>query len=191
MVSFPVDFFNITGFNMRSFINLMLYFVSLLFVFSNAHAENRINELETDSIEIISTTPVPGVGTSITKVPNNVQSVNNKSISQQNTTNAAEFIERNMNSVAVNHAQGNPFMPDVMFRGQLASPLLGNPQGLAVFMDGTKVNESFGDTLRWDMIPHNAISTINLIPGSNPAYGLNSLGGVLSLTTKSGFQNPG
>ena len=191
MVSFPVDFFNITGFNMRSFINLMLYFVSLLFVFSNAHAENRINELETDSIEIISTTPVPGVGTSITKVPNNVQAVNSKAISQQNTTNAAEFLERILNSVAVNHAQGNPFMPDVMFRGQLASPLLGNPQGLAVFMDGTKVNESFGDTLRWDMIPQNAISTINLIPGSNPAYGLNSLGGVLSLTTKSGFQNPG
>jgi len=176
---------------MRLSRNILSCSLLAVFLLPKGFAEAKINELETDSIEIISTTPVPGIATSIKKVPNNVQAVNSENIDSQKATNAAEFIERNLNSVSVNHAQGNPFMPDLMFRGQLASPLLGNPQGLAVFMDGTKINEPFGDTLRWDLIPQNAISTINLIPGSNPAYGLNSLGGVLSLTTKSGFQNPG
>ena len=173
------------------FRNILSCSLLAVFLLPKGFAEPKINELETDSIEIISTTPVPGVATSIKKVPSNVQAVTSEQADNQVSTNTAEFIERNLNSVTVGHAQGNPFMPDLMFRGQLASPLLGNPQGLAVFMDGTKINESFGDTLRWDMIPENAISTINLIPGGNPAYGLNSLGGVLSFTTKSGFQNPG
>src|SRR5581483_55609 len=43
----------------------------------------------------------------------------------------------------------------------------------------------------WDLIPTSAISTITLIPGSNPAFGLNTLGGSLSIQTKSGFQYPG
>ena len=172
-------------------LSLIVFFLSVISGFSTVHAENRINELETDSIQLISTTPVPGLGTDVRKIPGNVQSVDNETLSEQNSMNAAEFIERNLNSVSVTHAQNNPFMPDLMYRGQMASPLLGNPNGLAVFMDGTKMNEPFGDTLKWDFIPQNAISKISIIPGSNAVYGLNALGGVLSLTTKSGFQNPG
>jgi len=153
--------------------------------------QNRANELETETIEVISTTPVPGIGTSVKKVPSNVQAAGASQIEKTNNFSAAEYIEKNLNSVSVGHAQGNIFMPDVSFRGQMASPLLGNPQGLAVFMDGVKVNESFGDVMRWDLVPQNAISMINLIPGTNPVFGLNALGGVLSLTTKSGFQYPG
>jgi len=45
--------------------------------------------------------------------------------------------------------------------------------------------------VNWDLIPGSAISTINLIPGSNPLFGLNTLGGALSIRTKSGAQYPG
>jgi outer membrane receptor protein involved in Fe transport len=69
--------------------------------------------------------------------------------------------------------------------------LLGTPQGLSVFLDGVRINEPFGDIVNWDLIPSNAIANINLIPGSNPLFGLNTLGGALSVHTKSGAENPG
>src|SRR5436190_21803801 len=65
------------------------------------------------------------------------------------------------------------------------------PQGISVYQDGVRINEPFGDTVNWDSIPTAAISTINLIPGSNPLFGLNTLGGALSIRTKSGAQYPG
>ena len=58
-------------------------------------------------------------------------------------------------------------------------------------MDGVRVNESFGDTVNWDLIPESAISTVTLMSGSNPVFGLNTLGGALSVHTKSGHDNPG
>ena len=87
--------------------------------------------------------------------------------------------------------QGNIFQPDVNFRGFTASHLLGLPQGLSVFQDGVRVNEAFGDTVNWDLIPQSAISSITVMPGSNPQFGLNTLGGSLAVNTKSGFQYPG
>jgi iron complex outermembrane recepter protein len=157
----------------------------------NLAQENPATELETPSIEVVGTTPLPGLGTPVDQVPSNVQAATGEEIKDQNSTNVGTFIERNLGSVSVNNGQNNPFQPDISFRGLSASPLLGTPQGLSVFMDGVRINEAFGDTVNWDLIPQNAISTINLIPGSNPVFGLNTLGGALSINTKSGFQYPG
>ena len=77
------------------------------------------------------------------------------------------------------------------YHGFTASPLLGTPEGLSVYVDGVRVTESFGDTVNWDLIPESAISTVSLISGSNPVFGLNTLGGALSVQTKSGHDNPG
>jgi len=152
---------------------------------------NPATELETPTVEVVGTTPLPGLGTPIDQVPSNVQTATGEEIEVQNSTNLGTYLEQNLGSVSVNHGQNNPFQPDVSFRGLAASPLLGTPQGLSVFMDGVRINEPFGDTVNWDLIPQNAISTINLIPGSNPVFGLNTLGGALSINTKSGFQYPG
>ena len=84
-----------------------------------------------------------------------------------------------MPSVNVNEIQGNPFQFDVNYRGFTASPLLGTPQGLSVFQDGVRVNEPFGDIVNWDLIPMIAVESISLVPGSNPLFGLNTLGGAL------------
>jgi len=102
-----------------------------------------------------------------------------------------EFLEQNATGITVNAAQGNPFQSDINFRGFTASPLLGTPQGLSVFQDGVRLNESFGDVVNWDLIPQSAISNIQLVPGANPVFGLNTLGGALAVYTKSGRQNPG
>ncbi|MEO8159315.1 MAG: TonB-dependent receptor [Betaproteobacteria bacterium] len=154
-------------------------------------ADNPAAELEAPTVEVIATTPVAGIGVPVNQVPANVQAATGKDIQKQKVLTLSEYLDNNLGSVTLNHGQNNPFQPDVNFRGLTASPLLGTPQGLSVFVDGVRVNEPFGDVVNWDLIPQNAISTVTLIPGSNPVFGLNTLGAALSVSTKSGFQYPG
>lgn len=142
-------------------------------------------------VEVIGTTPLPGVGAPRDSIPANVQTGGAAELRNPGVLTVPDFMERGLDSVTVNAAQGNPFQPDVNFRGFTASPLLGTQPGLSVFQDGVRVNEPFGDSVNWDLIPKAAISSMALIPGSNPVFGLNTLGGALVLTTKSGFDNPG
>ncbi|HMB74494.1 MAG TPA: TonB-dependent receptor, partial [Gammaproteobacteria bacterium] len=93
--------------------------------------------------------------------------------------------------VFVNEAQNNPLQPDLQYRGFVGSPLLGLPQGIAVYQDGVRINEPFGDTVNWALIPDSAIDTVYLMPGSNPLFGLNALGGAISIDTKDGFTSQG
>jgi len=131
------------------------------------------------------------VGLPIEKIPSNVQTVKGKDLQQQNSLSIADYMNNNLLGVSVNETQNNPYQPDILFRGYTASPLLGTPQGLSVFQDGVRVNEPFGDAVNWDLIPVNAIAGINLMPGSNPVFGLNTLGGSLSVITKNGRTHQG
>lgn len=152
-------------------------------------AEN--GKITTNKVEVISTTPLAGVGLPLEKIPSNVQVVNGEELLEQRSLNIADHMNNNLLGVSVNETQNNPFQPDVLFRGFTASPLLGTPQGLSVFQDGVRVNEPFGDAVNWDLIPVNAIAGINLMPGSNPVFGLNTLGGSLSIVTKNGRTHQG
>src|SRR2546421_471287 len=156
-----------------------------------AAGTNPAEALEMPTVEVVGTTPLPGLGTPIQDVPANVQIYTSGDLSRQRQSTLTDYLEQNPSSVTSNAAQGNPFQPDIGFRGFTASPLLGTPQGLSVFQDGVRVNEPFGDVVNWDLIPQSAISSIQLIPGSNPAFGLNTLGGALAIYTKSGAQYPG
>ena len=110
---------------------------------------------------------------------------------RQQTLSLADYLNNNFSGVNVSESADNPFQLDINYHGFTASPLLGTPEGLSVYVDGVRVNESFGDTLNWDLIPQSAISTVTLMPGSNPVFGLNTLGGALSVKTKSGHDNAG
>jgi outer membrane receptor protein involved in Fe transport len=138
------------------------------------------------NIDVIATTPLDGLGIPRDRVPANVQSASSLDLERQKPQTLADFMDDNMSGVYVNEAQSNPFQPDLSFRGFTASPLLGNPIGLSVYVDGVRVNESFGDTVFWDLIPTAAVERIDLIPGSNPVFGLNTLGGALAVRTRSG-----
>ena len=157
----------------------------------SALAQDARPALQLAPVEVISTTMLPGIGTPLNQVPGNVQTLKSKDLGTQRAVNIAEALDRSAGSVNANDTQGNPFQPDVNFRGFTASPSLGTPQGLSVFVDGVRVNEVFGDTVNWDLIPSSAIASITLIPGSNPVFGLNTLGGALNVSTKSGLANPG
>ena len=62
----------------------------------------------------------------------------------------------------------------------------GTPQGLAVYQNGTRINEAYGDMVNWDFIPANAIDKTTII-AANPIFGLNALGGAVTVTMKNGF----
>ena len=156
-----------------------------------ARAENKAEALELSKIEVVGTTPLPGLGTPINQVPSNVQTGSANDIGGQVSLNLAEYMDNNLGSVNTSNSVGNPYQMDVSYRGFTASPILGSAVGMSVFLDGVRVNEPFGDIVNWDLIPTNAISNINLMPGSNPLFGLNTLGGALSVHTKSGSEFPG
>jgi len=142
-------------------------------------------------VEIIGTTPVPGTGVHRDLIPSNVQTADDERLRQLQSLNLPDFLASQLPSVNVNEMQGNPYLMDVNFRGFSASPLLGTPQGLSVFQDGVRINEPFGDIVNWDLIPKAALARLTLLPGSNPLFGLNTLGGALSLETKRGDTHPG
>ena len=171
-------------------LNLMLLTVYAIHA-TPVFAENKAEAVELGKVEVISTTPLPGIGVSKDLVPSNVQSVNAKDLAKQHTLELTDYINNNLGGVTITEGQSNPYMADVNFRGFTASPLAGAPQGLSVFQDGVRINEPFGDTVNWGLIPQSAISSINLMPGSNPVFGLNTLGGALSINTKSGASYPG
>ncbi|HVY06769.1 MAG TPA: TonB-dependent receptor [Burkholderiales bacterium] len=135
--------------------------------------------------------PMPGLALTKEQIPGNVQSVTSEDIKKSHSLNLGSVLNSNLQSVNVNDYQGNPFQMDVTYRGFTASPQLGTPQGLSVFFDGIRVNEPFGDVVNWDLIPVNAVSSVDVFPGSNPIFGLGTLGGALSIRTKSGFTDPG
>lgn len=152
---------------------------------------NPAAELEAPAVDVVGTTPLPGVGTPVSAVPANVQTAADRQIEALPSPALPDFLERAMGGVVSSTSQGNPYQNDVSFRGFSASPLLGTPQGMSVYVDGVRVNEAFGDVVNWDLIPKNAISSVTLIPGSNPVFGLNTLGGALAVITKSGSTYPG
>ena len=140
---------------------------------------------------VTATTPVHGSGLPLDQVPANVRLGTGEDLADHHSLDLSSYMGETMGSVHLNDVQGNPLQPDLQYRGFVASPLLGAPQGLSVFLDGVRLNEPFGDTINWDLIPTNAIRSINVLPGSNPVFGLNTLGGAVSLETKDGFSDPG
>jgi iron complex outermembrane recepter protein len=142
-------------------------------------------------VEVIGATPLPSLGIPIEKYPGNAQQITADEIANQNLVNLPEQLFRNLGSVNTNGLQGNTWQNDLTYRGFLAGSLTGTPIGLSVYLDGMRFNDGFGDTINWDLIPQFAISGIDVIPGSNPLFGLNTLGGALSIRTKRGFDFPG
>ncbi|MDE1947112.1 MAG: TonB-dependent receptor [Burkholderiales bacterium] len=142
-------------------------------------------------IEIIGTTALPGIGSPANQIPANVQTIRASGLGSDRALNLSQALAQGGASVNLNDTAGNPFQADLNFRGFTASPALGTPQGLSVFVDGVRINEAFGDTVNWDLIPDVAISSTTLIPGSDPVFGLNTLGGAINVKTTNGRESPG
>ena len=94
-------------------------------------------------------------------------------------------LTRNFAGVTAQDAQNNPWQPNLVYRGYVASPLVGQAQGIAAYVDGARFNQPFGDTVNFELIPDAAIRSVSLRDAS-PVYGLNTLGGALVIETATG-----
>lgn len=146
---------------------------------------------QSSTVEVTAPTPLRGIELPLDEIPSPVQTATQADIENSSALDLGDFMNRRLNGVSINETESNPFQPDVNYRGYTASPLLGTPEGLSVYVDGVRQNQPFGDVVSWDLILQNTISEMALIPGSNPIFGLNTLGGSISITTKDGVSSPG
>ena len=137
-------------------------------------------------VTVIAPTPLLGSGVDRNTVPSQSQVFSNRDVTLQGPPSYLNTLQYQAQGVQLDSAAGGPFQPDLDYHGFLASPLQGTPQGLAVYLNGVRFNSPFGDTVNFDLIPDNAISSMNL-EGSNPVFGLNALGGSLAIQMKNGF----
>lgn len=141
---------------------------------------------EVPEVNIIAPTPLLGSGVNPDTIPAETNVLTSGDISRNGTPNMLGALNQQVGGVNLDSSSGNPFQPDLFYHGFEASPLQGTPEGLAVYVNGARFNQAFGDTVNWDLIPNIAIHSMNLV-GSNPAFGLNALGGAVSVQLQNGF----
>lgn len=148
-------------------------------------------EAPTQSVVVVGSSPLPGLQGPLSQVPANVQRIDTDPATLRASPTLAGVLDRELGAATVNDTAGSPWQLDLQFRGFTASPALGTPQGLSVFVDGVRVNEAFGDVVNWDLIPRGAIAHLLVVPGTDPVYGLNTLGGAVAVSTRDGFDERG
>jgi iron complex outermembrane recepter protein len=146
--------------------------------------------LELPPVEVIGASPLIGSGIDRSTVPAETHVLNSDDLKRQGTPDLLGSLNQQVGGVALDSASGNPSQPTFFYHGFAASGLQGTPQGLAVYVNGVRFNQPFGDTVDWDLIPNIAIDKVNL-EGSNPVFGLNALGGSVNIQLKNGFTYQG
>ena len=141
-------------------------------------------------IEVIGTTPLPGTGIDPDKVPAHIDTFSAGDLKREGTPSIIDTLGNRLGSVNATGTAADPFQPDITYRGFAASPIVGTPQGLAVYQNGVRINEAFGDTVDWDLFPDFAVDRMDVL-SANPVYGLNALGGAIVLGMKNGFTYQG
>jgi outer membrane receptor protein involved in Fe transport len=138
----------------------------------------------------IKMSPISGSEIPIEKVPGGVSTVSASELARTSTDYVPDALAAYVPGVILSDLQGNVFQNNVDYRGFNSSPVDGVPQGLAVYQNGVRINEAFGDTVNYDFLPTNAINGITVMSG-NPVYGLNAIGGSISIDMKDGFNYQG
>ncbi len=149
-------------------------------------AGSRAETITLPTFDVVATTPLGGGEIDVARSPFAVWQTNSQDIRNFNDTTLPGTLARQAPGVTVGNVSGNDFQPDLSYRGFDATAVTGTPIGLAVYQNGVRINEAFGDTVNWELIPENAIDRTAIIAG-NPIFGLNALGGAVTVTMKNGF----
>ena len=137
-------------------------------------------------VNVVGSTPLLGSGIDRDLIPAATNVLGPQDINRTGIPSLTGAILDNIPGATINDTEGNVFQPDILFRGFTASPTAGASEGLAVYVNGARFNDAFGDTVNWDLIPPIAIDTVN-VEASNPVFGLNALGGSVNVQMKNGF----
>ena len=142
-------------------------------------------------VDVVGVTPGLGGGVDRSRIPGTVSVIGSTELAGRGAASVADTLQQRLGSVTLEGATSNPLQPTLRFRGFTASPLLGLPQGVAVYQNGARINEPFGDIVQFDLIPQFAMESLQLAAGAEPIFGLNALGGALALRLKNGFESTG
>lgn len=156
-----------------------------------AQSSAAVSSTTVEPVVVVGHTPVPGTGLPLQQIPFAVKTLDSDAIARAGGASIADAMNAHLAGVNLNEIHGNAYQPDLNFRGFTASPLLGTPQGLALYVDGVRFNQPFADIVSWDLIPQVAIADLAVLPGSNPLFGLNTLGGAITVQSKDGREFAG
>ncbi|MCZ7594632.1 MAG: TonB-dependent receptor [Hyphomicrobium sp.] len=123
-------------------------------------------------------------------VPSAVTNVTDSDIEHEGTGSIQQTLQQKVPGIIISDAAGNALRSELSYRGFDASPVSGRAQGVAVYQNGVRINEAFGDVVNWDVLPSNAIASMSVV-SNNPSFGLNALGGAVSILMKDGFSYQG
>ncbi|WP_026597245.1 TonB-dependent receptor [Methylobacterium sp. 77] len=157
-----------------------------------ASAQTAQQAVTLPELDVVATSPVSAAGGGgralpLYKIPSTVETVTAADLdADRGTFNAVTTLARKTPGLNLSDSQGSAGRVDITYRGFTASPVQGVPQGLAVYQNGVRINEAFGDTIQFDLIPPSAIQRIDVVTG-NPVFGLNALGGAVNIQMKNGF----
>src|ERR1700680_3698479 len=151
---------------------------------------SRAEEIQLPTFDVVATTPLGGGEINVSQSPFAVWQTSAQDMQTFNDTTLPDALARSAPGVTVGNVSGNDFEPDLSYRGFDATAVTGTPQGLAVYQNGTRINEAFGDVVNWDLIPQFAVNRLT-VQSNNPVFGLNALGGAVTLDMKNGFNSPG
>ena len=144
-----------------------------------------------EQVDVVAVTPLAGAGIDRERVPGVISRIESTAVADRGASSLADTLHESFGAITLEGTTTNPFQPTLRFRGFTASPLLGLPQGVAVYQNGVRVNEPFGDTVQFELLPQFAVDEVQLSAGADPAYGLNAMGGALALRLKDGFSHTG
>ena len=151
-------------------------------------AANAVNLPEVD---VVSPTPVPGgAGVDRDSQPAFISTVTGQQFMEKRSPAVTDALTAHVPAAIGINADGSDLSPTFVYRGFEASRIAGTAQGLAVYQNGVRVNEAFGDSVNLDLIPPIAVDRADVYT-NNPIFGLNALGGALSFTMKNGFTYQG
>jgi iron complex outermembrane receptor protein len=162
--------------------------VAILLFGVPATAQTQSPVIALPPIDVIGASPLLGSGVDRDTVPAAVNVLKGDDLSRGGTTTSdpVRSLNEQVGGVNLDSASGNPNQPTLIYHGFQASALQGTAQGIAVYVNGVRFNQAFGDTVNFDLLPNMAIAEMNL-EGSNPVFGLNALGGALNIQLKNGF----
>ncbi len=161
----------------------------VLSVLTKANAQEEV--FVAPDVNIISITPVQGSGIDLDRVPSNIQTITEEDFKDKKNLSVTDTLNRKAAGISISNLNSSPMQNDINYRGYVAGPLLGTAQAIAIYQNGMRVNESFGEVVQWDLVPDFAIQNMQLFPGGDPIFGQNAIGGAISMQMKNGFDFDG
>lgn len=134
----------------------------------------------------VNVAPLAGAAINAAKWPALVQQLGSRQINVAGNPSVVAALGRSASGVNLQNSQANPYQPDIIYHGFTLSPIQGTPEGISVYVGGARFNVPFGDLALWSVLPQAAIAHIS-VEDANPLFGLNALGGALSVQMKNGF----